>query len=352
LNKFDLQIQTTASDGKHTPSEVVKMAAEQGLQIISITDHDTVDGLEEALRAGGEWGVRVIPGIEISVKDNGAHILGFGIDRKNPEILRYSAQAKEQRIEGAKKMTDNLKGAGFVIEWQDVEREALGWVVARPHLAKAVLGRPENKERLGGVSTPHDFIEKFLSNESPYYVKRESISAQDAIFLIHKAGGVAVWSHPAIHFRSSTQTADKSTPISYRSLQYGAGEAAAEMGRAGADYEALEKFLKELMAWGIDGVEVFTPSHSEDDVEVLLGLAAKYNLLKTAGSDFHEKGQEKKASPTVRGVQMLRSATYVGDYPTYGFSTEDIIRSLDEAINKSSRLYREVSVSDVKNEEG
>lgn len=303
MNTFDLQIQTTASDGKHSPQECVKMAAEQGLRVIAITDHDTVGGVEEALRAGGELGIRVISGIEVSVEEHGAHILGFGIDYKNSELLAHSEEAKQRRVEGAQKMVENLKNAGFVVEWGGVLKEAVGGVVARPHIARAILNRPENQEKLGGASTVHEFIEKFLGDESPYFVKRSHIAAKDAITLIHEAGGVAVWSHPAIHFQNS--------------------------------YDDLENFLKELIDWGIDGVEVFTPSHSEDDVEFLLGLVEKYKILKTAGSDFHEKGQEKKAVPTEQGVVELRSADDVGDYPTYGFSAEGIIEALDGAIQKS-----------------
>lgn len=320
------------------------MAKENGLSVIAITDHDTVDGLEEALKAGGEFGVRVIPGIEISVKENGAHILGLGIDYKNPELLRFSEEAKKERVGGAKKMTENLRGGGFMVDWEDVEKEAAGGVVARPHLARAVIGRSENKEKLGGISTVHDFIEKFLSNESPYYVKREVISVKDAISLIHRAGGVAIWSHPAIHFHASTRTAavraekaaDTKVLLGPPLEKEGTRPPLEPGGEGGfeADYEALEKFLRELIGWDIEGLEVFTPSHTEDDVEFLLGLAAKYDLLKTAGSDFHEKGQEKKASPTHQGVQILHSAAFIGDYPTYGFSTEGIVEKLDEAMGK------------------
>lgn len=302
MNTIDLQIQTTASDGKHSPRECVKMAAEQGLRVIAITDHDTIGGVEEALRAGEEFRVRVIRGIEISVEEHGAHILGFGIDEKNPELLAYCEEAKLRRIEGAQKMIENLKNAGFFVEWSGVLKEAAGGVVARPHIARAILNRPENKEKLGGASTVHEFIEKFLGNESPYYVKRSHIAAKDAIVLIHGAGGVAVWSHPAIHFQNS--------------------------------YDDLENFLKELTSWGINGMEVFTPSHTEDDMEFVQGLVQKYGLLKTAGSDFHEKGQEKKAVPTENGVVELHSADNVGDYPTYGFSTDGIVEALDEAIQK------------------
>lgn len=306
MNTIDLQIHTTASDGIHTPRDVAQMAAEQALRVIAITDHDTVDGVEEALRAGEELGVRVIPGIEMSVEENGAHILGYGIDYKNPELLAELEKFRQGRIEGAKKMVENLKNVGFFVEWEDVLREATGGVVGRPHISRAVLNRPENKEKLGGISTVHDFIEAHLTDESPNYVKRAHISAAYAIALIHKAGGAAVWSHPAIHFQNNP--------------------------------ERLEKFLKELMGWGIDGVEVFNPAHSEDDVEFLQGLAAKYNLLRTAGSDFHEKDMGKKGVALEQGFVSLRSANTVGDYETHGFSTEDIVAKLDDAMRRRKEV--------------
>lgn len=302
MNIIDLQIQSTASDGIHTPRELIQMAKDQGLLVVSITDHDTVGGVEEALKAGENFGVRVIPGIEMSVEERGAHILGYGIDHKNPELLAELEKFRQGRIEGAKKMVENLKSAGFTLEWEDVMREAGGGVIARPHLAKAVLNRPENKEKLGSISTVYDFIRAYLTNESPHYVSRTHISAQDAITLIHKVGGVAIWSHPAVHFSGN--------------------------------YEELEGFLKELIGWGINGLEVFSPSHTEDDIEFLQGLAVKYNLLRTAGSDFHEKDLGKKGADTDQGFVSLRSANAVGDYGTYGFSTEDIIPKLDEAVEQ------------------
>lgn len=293
-NTFDLQIQSTASDGRHTPSEVVSMARQRELTVIALTDHDTVAGMAEALEAGRERYLRVIPGIEVSVEERGAHILGFGIDHTNKELLERLQEFKKSRIEGARQMSENLRRAGFVVEWSDVEREATGAVVARPHIARAILRRPENKEKLGGAATAHDFIEKFLSDESPHYVRRTHISAADAIILVHKSGGVAVWSHPAIHFQNNP--------------------------------DGLEDFLKELVVWKVDGVEVFNPSHTEDDVELLNGLAAKYGLLRTAGSDFHEKGDHPSDE---RG---LHPARFVGDFETYGFPVEDVILKLDAAM--------------------
>lgn len=307
-NTFDLQIQSTASDGKHAPAEILEMAKENGLNTIAITDHDTIGGVEGALKAGGELGIRVIPGIEMSVEERGAHILGYGLDYKNSELLAELERFREGRIEGAKKMVENLRNAGFVVEWEAVLREATGGVVARPHISRAVLNRPENKEKLGGISSVHDFIETYLQNRSPNYVKRSHISAKDAIELIHKSGGIAIWSHPAIHFKP----------------QESRGESAEQL----TDYEALENFLKELISWGVDGVEVFNPSHTEDDAEFVNSLAVKYKFLRTAGSDFHEK------AVSARSPDGLHAAEHLGDYEIYGFDTVDIIPKLEEAMKK------------------
>ena len=300
MQLFDLQIQSTASDGKHTPTEIVAMARELGIAVIAMTDHDTVGGVAEALAAGAAQGVRVIGGIEMSVEDRGAHILGFGVDHTHPALLAELAIFQQARIEGAKQMVKNLAAAGFAVVWEDVEAQASG-AVARPHIARAILGRAENKEKLGGIETSHDFIQKYLTDDSPYYVRRAHISAEDAIALIHSAGGVAVWSHPAIHFPRG--------------------------------YEGLEDFLKELTGWGIEGLEVFSPAHAEDDVECLYALAKKYTLLTTGGSDFHEKGDH---HADARGLHAART---LGDFETYGFSTDDIVKKLDGAITARRAPY-------------
>ena len=306
-NKFDLQIQSTASDGKHSPREILAMAKQEGLELIALTDHDTVGGVTQALAAGEELGIHVIPGIEISVEEKGTHILGYGIDYQNGELLLRLEESRKGRIEGAKKMAENLKNIGFMVEWDDILKEATGGVVARPHIARAILNRSENKEKLGAVFSVHDFIETYLFNESPNYVHRTHISARDAIWLIHEAGGVAVWSHPAVHFRPRESRNESAQPT---------------------DYEALENLLKDLISWGIDGVEVFNPSHTEDDTEFIQSLSAKYGLLRTAGSDFHEKGV------SARSPDGLHAAEHLGDYETYGFPTEDIPGKLAEVVGK------------------
>ena len=297
LHSIDLQIQSTFSDGKHTPRELVKMAKERGLAVISITDHDTTDGVPEALLAGGEYGVRVIPGIEMSVEEHGAHILGYGIDCRDKALRTELENAKHSRLGGAKKMVELLKkNEGFAVEWEDVLRAASGSsVVARPHIVRAIMARPENKEKLDGI-TMHDFFEKYFAENGPNYVHRAHIVAKDAIALLHGAGCVAVWSHPAVHFPKN--------------------------------YEGLENFLKELVAWSIEGIEAFNHSHTEDDTEFLYGLANKYGMIITAGSDFHEVGQHH------RSPEGLHSAENVGDYETYSFPIGDIVVKLDAAVEQ------------------
>lgn len=303
MNTFDLQIQTTASDGRHSPRECVRMAHTNGVKTIAITDHDTVAGVEEAIATGEELGIRVIPGIEMSVAEHGIHILGFGLDINRRELLDELKKFEESREYGARRMVENFKAAGFAIDWEDVRAQATGAVIGRPHIARAIFGRAENQERLRETPTMNEFFDRYLSDASPLYVSRVHISARDAIALIHRSGGVAVWSHPAIHFHQNPG--------------------------------GLEKFLQELLGWGLDGVEVFNPSHTGDDVALLEHLAKKYALLRTAGSDFHAADFQ----GTVQG-QELHSAKTIGDFPMYGRATDDILPRLDRALAERSRLPR------------
>lgn len=301
------------------------MAKENGVGVVALTDHDTMAGLPEALAAGQGLGIKIIPGIEISAEEHGVHILGYGIDYKNPELLLALEEAKRGRLEGARKMVENLKRAGFVIEWEDVLEEAAGAAtIARPHIARAVLGRLENKEKLDGIFLAGDFIKVHLSDESPNYVKRSHLGAEAVIKLINGALGVAVWSHPPLpdFYSVKNQTPQVSSTVVVPLAEQTFNGAQENEVR----YEELEKFLRQLVGWGIEGLEVFNSAHVEDDTEFLLGLAVKYNLLRTAGSDFHEK------SDLFSTAGASRHATSVGGYETYGFSTVGIISKLEEAI--------------------
>lgn len=269
------------------------------MQVISLTDHDTVEGVEETAAAGEKLGVRMIPGIEMSVQENDSHLLGYGIDYRNPQLLAELEVSKKSRLEGARQTLLNLReNEGLIAEWEEVVREAgAAAVITSPNIVYAVMKRQENKEKLerDRVYTKTDFYRKYLAKGGPNLVKRYHLPAATAIALIHSAGGAAVWSHPILDFYEN--------------------------------YEGAEEFLRRLLEWGLDGIEVFARSHNEDVVEFLEGLVRKYKILRTAGSDFH--AAEPLKQPDERG---LRSAATVGDYETFGFSTEDIVPKLDEAV--------------------
>ncbi len=293
MNTFDLQMHSTASDGVLAPRELVRKARKFGIAVMALTDHDTVVGVKEAEAAGREFGVEVIPGIELSCGhgDLGLHILGYGVDIDNPNLLAASKKIKQLRIERAKEMVRRLKEEGFQIDYQSVERRASGGMVMRPHIAFEILENPVNHELLGGIKTKGEFIRNFLVSGKPAYVELEDLDSKASIELIHSAGGVAVWSHPAVHFSES--------------------------------FEGLEATLTELVTLGLDGVEVFNSSHTEAATRLLARLASSKKLLSTAGSDFEV--EPPAGSPDVKP----RSP---GDYDTYGLSAGDIIPNLKLAI--------------------
>jgi predicted metal-dependent phosphoesterase TrpH len=276
------------------------MAKQNGVHTMAITDHDTVAGVAEAVRVGQELGVRVIPGIEISIQEHGMHLLGLGIDVENQALLATLKQAAENRLNAAREMVERFQSDGWTVEWEDVLREAgESAVITRPHIVGAIMKRPENKAKLEGVATKHDFFEKYFTDKSPYHVRASTITPPDAITLVHGAGGVAVWSHPPIP-------------------------------EFVGNCPALEIFLKELIGYGLNGLELFGPSLTEADFVCLEKLASRYDILVTAGSDFHE------ARPPTE-EPWPRSATTIGEYPTHGRSLDGIVPSLERAMAERRR---------------
>lgn len=292
---FDLQIQSSASDGTYSPRELAKRAADLKLKTIAITDHDTIAGVSEALTAGEDYDVEVITGIEISAVHEGLalHILGFGIDYRNPALLQALHEAQEARVVRAKEIVSRLQKAGFEITYEEVLHYAKGSSVGRPHISLAVLNNPENKKALGDIRDVGAFIRAYLVPGKETYVGHENISVQQAIDLIHRALGVAAWSHPAIH---------------------------------GIDPEKIEPLLKKFIEFGMDGIEAFNPSHTEEQVKLLRNLAAKYGILETGGSDFHT---DEVSEHNHEGGAELAS------FLTYGLDVLEIVPKLKEAIART-----------------
>jgi predicted metal-dependent phosphoesterase TrpH len=258
--RFDLQSHSTASDGALAPADVVRAAAEAGVELLALTDHDTVAGVEEALGAGQDAGVRVVPAVELSSVDGAheeLHILGYGIDHRDEAFQATLSDLRGDRERRIWEMADRLRELGWQLDTAELEaRQSRGEPLGRPHLARALLGHPANAERLRdeGITGPNELFPAYLVPGAPGYVRRSRPTPAAAIELIHAAGGVAVWAHPFW---------DIDDP----------GE--------------VESSLRRYAESGVDGVEAFYPTHDAGHVRLLGELGDELGLLLTGSSDFH-----------------------------------------------------------------
>ena len=258
--RFDLQSHSIHSDGELPAAEVVARARAAGVELLALTDHDTVDGVGEALEAAGD-GLRVVPAAEISrVQDEyeDLHVLGYGIDHTDEHLLAELARYRDDRAARADRMREALEELGWQIDDTVLEqRRAAGKPIGRPHLAQAAFGHPANAQRLAeeGLEDFSALLVAYLIPGAPAYRRRTFPSVEEAIALIHHAGGVAVWAHPFWDIDAGT-----------------------------AVIGTIERFR----GYGLDGVEVFYPTHSREQVELLLEHTD--GLLTTGSSDFHGPG--------------------------------------------------------------
>jgi hypothetical protein len=251
----DLHIHTTESDGELTPSEVVKIALETNLCTISITDHDSVDGVAEARIASSGTDLTVIPGIEFSTIYNNqeVHILGYYINISNKELREETAFIAEERRVRAQRIIRKLSKMGIKLSYQRVQEIAGGNVIGRPHIALAMIEK-------GYISTVQQaFTSEYIDNRGKAYVTRYKMSPKKAIEMINRAGGVAVIAHPGLY-------------------QRGVG--------------VKEEELRDLIQCGLEGIEVYHSAHSNEQKIYYLQMAERYELLVTGGSDFHGKSHK------------------------------------------------------------
>lgn len=254
MNFIDLHTHSTASDGSFTPREVVRLAREGGLRAMALTDHDTIDGLAEAMAAGEEYGVEVIPGVEISAYFPGGnmHILGLFIEYTDGLLDQRLAVLKQARADRNPQIVAKLNSLGIPITMEQVERLSGGGQVGRPHIARALLEG-------GYIRSFSEAFDKFLGNHGPAYVEKFRFPPKEAIAMIREAGGIPALSHPFT----------------------------LELGSA----YALKNLLMELKDLGLAGIEVFYSDHTQEQVALYLKMARELGLLITGGSDFH--GQNK-----------------------------------------------------------
>ncbi len=256
MQKIDLHCHTTASDGIKTPVELVDFAISQNVQVIAITDHDTVAGVCEALDYASSIPFKIVPGIEFSIDYQGGsfHLLGLNIDHTFEPMLKKLSHLQSVRDSRIYRIIDDLAINGIEIPVNEVIEESQGGTMGRPHVARVLV-------KHGYAPTINDVFKRFLVKGKPGYVKKEKISIIEALELVNGAGGQSIIAHPV-------------------SLGY-------------ANYDEFEKILKGFVELGVSGIEAFSSMHTNRDVEEILRLADKYKLHVSGGSDYHgDKGEK------------------------------------------------------------
>ena len=261
--RFDLQSHSTHSDGALEAAEVVERAARAGVELLALSDHDTVSGVTEALRAGERYGVRVVPAVEISAIDADGetprelHILGYNIDHTDPALTARLAEFLADREQRTLRMAAALEELGFELDRAQLqERVAAGKPIGRPHLAEAVLTAPANAARLRDeqIDDIGSLIRGYLIEGKPAFRLREIPTVAQAIAAIHEAGGVVVWAHPFWDIPDSDEV-----------------------------LATIDRFR----ALGIDGVEAFYVTHTQEQTTLLAQRCEELGLLSTGSADFH-----------------------------------------------------------------
>jgi hypothetical protein len=251
--RFDFHTHTCVSDGSLTPTELVRRAQENRVTGFALTDHDTVDGVAEARAEGERLGIEVLAGIELSVNEaDGAramHVLGLGLDADHAPLRARLVELRASRVGRGERIVAHLQANGIGISVDAVARHAAGGAVGRPHVARALV-------ELGAVRDVDEAFTRWLRRGRPAYEPNAELSARDAIELVHAAGGVAVLAHP---------------PLS-----------------GGVDSPGgLVAFVERLVPLGLDGLEVWHPSHKATVMRRLRRIATAHGLIETGGSDFH-----------------------------------------------------------------
>ena len=248
---IDLHLHSRISDGTDTPSELVTTAARSGAELIALTDHDAVDGIEEARSTGCQLGVEIIPGVELSchTATSNVHILGYFKTDTDPSLLEELRHQQDLRRKRNTHLIEELQARNLDITIEDVLKHGTGPSVGRPHFAAALMEK-------GYVDSVDEAFRRYLSDGRPGISKQRGMDASQGIQLIKRAGGVAVWAHPYI---------------------------------GGTVADDLQPHLEELVNSGLDGIECWYGSFTPEMRKRLATIAEKKELLITGGSDYHGK---------------------------------------------------------------
>ena len=269
---IDLHLHTLASDGRLTPTELVQMVAKNGLKTISITDHDSTEGLAEAYEAVKEFpDLRIIPGIEMSADIPGdeVHVLGYFLDYHNEEFQGTLSEFRRGRVDRAKVMVEKLQDLGKPVDWERVQDFAGDGTVGRPHIALAMV-------EAGYFKEPKEAFDEYLGNNGLAYFDRPKLAPAAGVEMIKKVGGVPVLAHPTF-------------------------------------MNDMEAGISNLKKVGLVGMEVYYAQYDDDTVRHLARLAKEYDLIPCGGSDYHGLGNSGEPLPGTLGppektIKLLEDA--------------------------------------------
>lgn len=253
----DLHTHSTASDGQYAPAELAELAKRRGIRVLALTDHDSLEGLEEALEAGRALGLTVLRGVELGAREyRNLHILGYGFSAAAPVLGELCAWMKRGRDERKFRIVDYLREKGVPVTLEEVEEIAGGDIIARPHFAQAMVRR-------GYVQSVQEAFERYLDTPDYARIERPKPAARACVETIRAAGGRAALAHP---YQLKLEDGD------------------------------LDALVGELAGYGLDAIECFYPRHTPEQTVFYLRLAEKYRLRVTGGSDFHGE----KVKPDIR----------------------------------------------------
>ncbi|MBP7561285.1 MAG: PHP domain-containing protein [Armatimonadetes bacterium] len=268
MARYDLHTHTDRSDGRCTPTELVRAALDASLAGIAVTDHDTTAGVAEALAAGSELGLEVIPGVEMSSEESvfECHILGYFVPSEGGELQELLVATRRARVERAREMLRRLRRMGLDVSESEVVQLNGPGAVGRPHIAALLANK-------GYAPTVRQAMRRYLGKQSPAYVPRLKLTPEEVIEAIIGDGGVPVFAHPGI------------------------------MG--------MDAVIPRLASAGLVGLEVYYPEHTEADVARYEAMADELGLIATGGSDFHGRGSSRpvelgEASVEAEVVERLR----------------------------------------------
>lgn len=254
MKYIDLHVHSVCSDGTCTPEELVDLAVENDLVAFALTDHDTVEGVEAAMKAAEGRHIQVIPGVELSCeytispsRKKEIHILGYNLDCNQPQLREALEKVAQERDDRNRKMCENLHRDGYPIDYESLVSRFGNTIVTRAHFARFLLEQ-------GAIPSIDSAFKKILAQDGPYFVMRKYLTPERGIELIKKAGGLPVLAHPLLYKMSVSE---------------------------------LRSLLTELKGYGLRGIEAMYSRNRGNDEAFVRKLANEYDLFITGGTDFH-----------------------------------------------------------------